>query len=143
MLNYLQNGRFSFILTVLLVHTTTPTISIKKCSFFSVNFHLPIPPILVRKIILTIPTKTLFLYTSAIFHLPTFGYNHPNNQHQKYFPYLSCQLRLRQGTREPGNLVRTDTVLISIFFLKIWTMITEPRITDSLSLSLTKLVYCR
>ena len=36
----------------------------------SVNFHLPIPPLLVHKIVLTILTNTPFLYTSAIFHLP-------------------------------------------------------------------------
>ena len=29
-------------------------------------------------------------------------------------------LRLHQGTRELGNLVRIDTVLISPFFLKVW-----------------------
>ena len=33
----------------------------------SVNFHLPIPPLLLNKIILTIPTSTPFLCTSAIF----------------------------------------------------------------------------
>ena len=40
-------------------------------SFTSDSFQLPIPPLLVCKIILTIPTKTLFLYTSATFHLQT------------------------------------------------------------------------
>ena len=35
------------------------------------NFHFPIPPLLVRKIILTIPTKTPFFYTLATFHFPT------------------------------------------------------------------------
>ena len=29
------------------------------------------------------------LYTSAIFHLPIFAYNHPNILQQKYFTYLS------------------------------------------------------
>ena len=32
-----------------------------------VNFHLPIPPFLVQKIILTISTNAPFLYTSSIF----------------------------------------------------------------------------
>ena len=61
----------------------------KICSSFSVNFHLPIPPLLFNKIIITIPTNTTFLYTSAIFHFPIFAYNHPSNLRQKYFPYLS------------------------------------------------------
>ena len=52
------------------------------------NFYLPIPSLLVHKIILTIPTNSLFLYTSTIFHLPIFAYSHPYNLHQKYFPYL-------------------------------------------------------
>ena len=45
-------------------------------------------PLLAYKIILTIPTNTLFLYNSAMFHLPPFAYNHPNNPHKKYFPCL-------------------------------------------------------
>ena len=47
-----------------------------QCST-SVNFHLPIPPLFVHKIILTIPTNTHFLSTSSIFHLPIFAYNIP------------------------------------------------------------------
>ena len=61
----------------------------KNRSSTSVNFHHPIPPLLVHKIILTISTNIPFLYTSAIFHLSLFAYTHPNNLHQKYFPYLS------------------------------------------------------
>ena len=71
--NSLQNAGCSFIVTNLLVHTTTPSISTKNL------FYLPIP--LVHKIILTILNNTPFLYNSAILH--------PNNLHQKYFPYLS------------------------------------------------------
>ena len=48
----------------------------------SVNFHLPFPPLLVHKIILTISTNTPFLYTSATFHLLTI-------YSKKYFPYRS------------------------------------------------------
>ena len=48
-----------------------------------VKFHLPISPLLVHKIILTIPTNT------PILHLFTFAYNHPNSLYQKYFPYYS------------------------------------------------------
>ena len=32
------------------------------------------------------PTNSPLLYTSAIFHLPIFTYNHPNNLHQNIFP---------------------------------------------------------
>ena len=41
----------------------------------SVNFHLPIPLLLVRKIILTIPSNITFPYTSAIFHQTLFAYS--------------------------------------------------------------------
>ena len=55
----------------------------------SVNFHLPFPPLLFNKIILTVHANTPFLYTAAFFHLSIFSYNHPTNLHQKCFPYLS------------------------------------------------------
>ena len=78
----------SFIFTNLLVRKTNATISKNPFLFFS-QFSPPIPPLLVQKIILTIPTNITFLYTSAIFCLPLFAYNHPNNLHQKHFPYLN------------------------------------------------------
>ena len=59
-----------------------------------------------------------------------------------FLPPVS-QFRLDQGTRDLGNLVRTDTVLISPFFLKVWTAMTGLTITDSSLLRLRKLVYCR
>ena len=43
-----------------------------------VSFDLPISPLLAHKIILTTPTNTHFLYTSAISHLPIIAYSHPN-----------------------------------------------------------------
>ena len=61
----------------------------KTSSSTSVNFLIPIPPLLVRKITFTIPTNTPFLHTSAISHLLLFAYNHPNNLHEKYLPYLN------------------------------------------------------
>ena len=61
----------------------------KIWSSTSANFHLPILALLFNKIILTIPTNTRYLYTSALFHLPIFTYKHPSNQHKKYFPYFS------------------------------------------------------
>ena len=103
----------------------------------SVNSHLPIPPLLDHKIILTIPTNTPFRYISAIFHLPKI---YP----KKYFlPQPFSHFRLRKGSRELGSLVMTDTALISPFFHKVYTVITELTITDSLSFRLKKLVYCR
>ena len=74
-------------------------------------------------------------YATAIFHLPIFAYHHPNNLHQKNF--------LHQGIRELGTLVRTGTVLISPFLLKVWTVVTGLTIPDSLSFRLRKLVYWR
>ena len=50
-------------------------------------------------------------------------------------PQPLCQFRLPQATKVLGGLLRTAT-----FFLKVWTGLT---ITDSLSLRLWKLVYCR
>ena len=68
----------------------TPLQSAPKIrSSTSVSFYIPIPPLLVWKIILTNPKNIPFLYISALFHLPIFAYNHPNNLHPKYFPYLS------------------------------------------------------
>ena len=80
----------------------------------SINFHFFILPLLVYKIILTIPTNTLFLHNSAIFHLPPFAYNHPNNLHQKYFP---CRKNFANPccVNGPGSL-------ISPFFLKLSTV---------------------
>ena len=60
-----------------------------------------------------------------------------------FLPQPFSQFRLHQGTRELGNLVRTDTVLISPFFLKVWTAMTGLAKTDSSLLRLRKLVYCR
>ena len=70
-------------------------------SFISVNFNLLIPPLLDHKTILTIPTNTPFLYTWAIFHLPTICI-------KNYFLCLShlAIFRLSQGTRELESLIR-------------------------------------
>ena len=60
-----------------------------------------------------------------------------------FLPQPFNQFRLRQATSEQGSLARTDTVLISVFSLKVWTEITGFTITDSLSLRFRKLVYSR
>ena len=117
----------------------------KICSFILVNLHLPIPPLLVHKIILTIPTNSPFK-PRQFFTFSFFTYNHSNNLHQKHFPHLSkafIPFKLCQRTRKLGSLVKNDLILISPFFLKVWTMITGLTITDFLSLRLRKLVYCR
>ena len=107
----------------------------------SFNFYLPIPPLLVHKIILTITTNSFSLYLSSF--LPFSFCVQPSQQSAPKIISL-CQLfsqfRLSQGTRELGSLVSTDTVLISPFFFKWWTMITGLIITDSLLLRLRKLV---
>ena len=110
----------------------------------SVNFHLPISPLLAHKIIFTIPANIPFHYTSAVFHFPIFAYNHPSNLHQNIFPTsVISPIQVYQGTRELGSLVKPDTVLISPFFLKVWTAITGLIITDSLSPRLRKLMPWR
>ena len=83
------------------MHTTISIISTKNRFSTLVNFHLPIPPLLVYKIILKIPTNAPLIYTSAILHLLIFAYNHPNNVHQKCFPYLS-HLAISTASREQG-----------------------------------------
>ena len=49
---------------------------------------------------------------------------------------LFSQFMLRQGTSEQGSIVRTDTVLASLFFLKVQTGITGITIIDFLLLRL-------
>ena len=131
MLNSVQNGRSSLIFTTLLVHATTPTFSTKNQFLNSANFQLPISPLLVPKTILTTPTNTLFLYTYFCIQ--------PSLQSSlKLFllPQPFTQYTLTQGTNEQGSLVRTDTVLISVFFLEVWTGKVWLIITDFLSLRL-------
>ena len=107
-----------------------------RCST-SVNFHLPIPPLLLNKTIYTILTNTPFLCTSSIFYYPIFAYNHPSNPYNNISLPWPC--RLHQRTKELWSFVRNGIVLISPFFLKVWTLITGLTITNSLSLRLRKL----
>ena len=46
-------------------------------------------------------------------------------------------------TKESESLARSDTVLISFFFLRVSTVITGLTIIDSLSLKIRKLVHYR
>ena len=124
------------------MHTTTPAISAKNPVLYFSQFSPP--------------------YSTL-----TCSQNHPYNPHQHSLPlYLNnfsplyfcvqpsqqsapksfslpqpfIQFKLHQGARELGSLVRNDTDLISLFFLKVWAVITGLTLTDSLSLRLKKLV---
>ena len=58
-------------------------------------------------------------------------------------PQAFIQFSLSQKTRDLGSIMRTDTFLISSFFVKVWKMIAGFTIADSLSLRLRKLVYSK
>ena len=58
-------------------------------------------------------------------------------------PQPFSQFRLCQGANKKDSRARTDSALISLFFLKVWTGMTGITIPDSLLLSLGKLVYCK
>ena len=53
-----------------------------------------------------------------------------------------CYFSQRQSTRELGNLVRSDTILISYFFLKVSKVIAGLTTTDFFLLRLRMLMYC-
>ena len=105
------------------------------CSSTSVNFQLPVLPLLVQEIILTIPTNThkppqffnslYFCFRSTIPTIYTKSIS---------LPHPFSQFRLHQAAREIGSLVRTNTVLFSPLTLKVWTVTTRLTITDSSSI---------
>ena len=144
--NSLQNDRcsfFYFIFKSLLVHTITLTISTRNL-FPCFSQFLPPYFTLICKIFLTIPTNIPFLYTSAIFHLPIFV-GAIATIYVKVLSLLqpSSKFRWYQETNQQRSLLRTDPVLTSLLFVKVKSEKTGLRITDSLSLRLRKLVYCR
>ena len=53
------------------------------------SFYFPIPPLLVHKITLTVPTNSPFLYTSVILHPPYFTVQTSQQSASKIFPYFS------------------------------------------------------
>ena len=86
MLNSLQNGSCSFILA----HTTNAKTSTKKQFLYFSQFLHPYSTLTFSQNHPCNPlTNTPCLYISSIFHPPIFMYDHPNNLHQKYFPYLN------------------------------------------------------
>ena len=109
-------------------------------SIFTSLFH----PYLFTKSSLQSPLTSLPWYLCN-FSPPSFCVQPSQQSTPKIFSLAQqfCQFRLRQGKRELGVLVRTDTVLFSPFFLKVWTVIKGLTNTDSLSLTLRKLVYFR
>ena len=127
---------------IYLYNLHTPTTSTKNSFLYFSQFplFLPISPLFVDKIILAIPTNTPFYYSTTVFHFPAFYIQSSQKSTPKTFslPQALVQFRLSQRTRELGSLVRTDTVLISPFFLKAWKTITGLTIADSLSLRLKK-----
>ena len=146
MLNSLQNDRSSLIFTTLLVHTTAPKISIKSPFLHFSQFSLPYSPLLVHKAILTILTSLTLSFPNP-HQFFTFLFLHtaiPTNYTKSIFLTSDfSQYRLCQEIIEQESLARTGTVSISPFFLKVWTRKAGLTITDSLWLSLRKLMHCR
>ena len=118
------NGKCSFIFTTLLVHATSTSISNKKPFLYLSQFSPPIPHLLVQKILLTIDTNIPFLYTSPSFFSPSFFCVLPSQQSTPKMFSLP----------QPKKSWRTGTVLISLFFFKLWKVIKGLTITDSLLL---------
>ena len=57
-------------------------------------------------------------------------------------PQPFSQVRSPQGTKDLWSFVTNDTVFISLFFLKVWTVITGLTIADDSLLRPRKLSYC-
>ena len=97
--------------TTPLNHTTTPNNPYQQFlpvlqqiwPFFFIS-------LVVHKTNPTIPTNTLFIYTSAaIFHLPIFAYSYSYNLYQKSLPSPFNQFRFHQVPREQVSSVCTNT----------------------------------
>ena len=97
-----KGGRYSFIFTTLLVHTTTLKSPLKICSSTSVNFYHSVPPLHVHKIIFIISNNTLFFYTSAILSPPYFCVQPYQQSTAKTFilPQPFSRFRMHQGTKD-------------------------------------------
>ena len=145
MLNSLQNGRCSFIFVTLFTQTTAHIISTKNLFLYFSQFS---PTYLTLTCSQNHPYNphqhSLFLYLRNI--SPLYFHEQPSQQSAPKIvslPQPFIQFRLRQGTRKLGSIVETDIVLVSHFFLKVFTVITGLETTDSLSLRLRNLVYYR
>ena len=130
MLNDLQNGRCSFIFTTLLALQSQPRNSFST----SANSDLPIPLLLVHKIILTISTNTPCLYTSAIFHL--------SHTSRTTVPTIYTKNVLATSVISPIQVTSTDQRAREPSE-EVWAVITGLTITNSLSLRFRKFIHCR
>ena len=128
-----QNGRCSFIFTTILVHTNPYNLQQKFVPLLQSVFTSLFHPYLLTKSSLQIPL-TLSSSISQQFSPPYFRVKPSQQTSPKIFSlrHPCSQFRLPQGTRELGSIVRTNTNLISPFFLKVWTMISGLTTTNSL-----------
>ena len=132
MLNFLQIGTSSIIFANLLVHATTPTISIKN-PFLYLSKYSPLYSLLhVHKTIVTLPTNTPFPYNSAIFISLFFRTAIPAIPTQKAF-----------SLPQPWKSLKSWPCF-NICFLP-WSKGRKKRhtSTDSFFLRFRKLMYCR
>ena len=145
MLNSLQNGRCSFIFVTLFTQTTAHIISTKNLFLYFSQFSPTYFTLTCSQNHPYNPHKySRFLYLRNI--SPLYFHEQPSQQSAPKIvslPQPFIQFRLRQGTRKLGSIVETDIILVSHFFLKVFTVITGLETTDSLSLRLRKLVYYR
>ena len=128
-LNSMQNSKCSFIIITLLVHNTTSLISTENPFFYFSQF---LPPYS------TLTCSQNHSYNSHYHSLSLYFSNFSppyfcvqSSPKMLSLPQPLCHFRLREGTRELRSLFRTDTVLISPFFLKVWTVITGLTTADS------------
>ena len=117
MLNYPRNVRRLFIFTTLLAHTANAAISAKKQFLYFRQFSPPYSTLTCAQNHPYNLTNTPCLHASAIFHLSFCVQSYQQSTPKMFYLYQPCsQFGLRQGTRELGNLARTETVLISLSF---------------------------
>ena len=137
--NSLQSGRRSLLFTIIYTYNHPYNFYQKDFlllhSTFTSLFH---PYVLIKSSLqsaLTLPSSTPLYFCVQLSQQST---KKISSLHQPF-----SQFRLRQSTKELWSLMRNDTILISPFFLKVWTVITGLTITNFLSLRVTKLMYCR
>ena len=142
-LNSMQNGKCSFIITTLLVHRTASSISTENPFLYFSQF---LPPYSTLTCSQNHPYSShydsLSLYLSN-FSPPYFCVQPSQQSTPKMLslPQPFSNFRLCEGTRELGSLLRTCTVLISHFFFKVWTVITGLTTADSQSPRLKEFVH--
>ena len=88
----------------------------------SAIFHLPIPPLVVHKIILTISTNILFFYTLEILHLPIFAYSCLYSTYQNY---LSCLGQLAPSIRRLPNKENREKDITHNYYTLLFSQVRE------------------